>query len=327
MMKQVHGSLNDAVPVAGTMRNLANLVLLAFTNSGDYEIETDLNPATNTMFSNVAAESEVADFQQWMQQLNQHCSLRGKEVSATITNLPTYLSYLNATPYTAMVSHTYADLTLLVQNLTLPKDTVYHPGISPDLDSVNYPSGMGLKTFAGAFAAGAPVNAALYADVNPLLVVTADFTGGTAAPVVVVAGTDSGGATTTTWSPTGLPTNPVSAVSTTMTAGGPITPQTRTTVTLASGTGIVPGSVLTFDGGTVNQEAVIVEAMPTGTTATCVFQKAHANGCAVTGKATYTLTPSVAGRRCRSISNITVTMTGHVAGAVRVDGRQDRRAL
>jgi hypothetical protein len=107
---------------------------------------------------------------------------------------------------------------------------------------------------------------------------------------------------------------------------GPIVGQKRQTVLVGSTTGIVAGTVLTVDAGLPTQEVIIVEAVGTGTI-TAVFQLAHTAGATLTGNQSYATTPSVSGRRLVSVSGITLTLSSHSAGAVRVCGRQDRVAV
>lgn len=323
-LNEAFGLASDPVPARGTLRRLADLALAIPVDSDSYEQQADLNKAAAAWLDAASTEANVEELHQVINSLQNHAKLRGGSVDASITSLQTYLSYLNATPYTAMLAPGFQDAYKIISDLTLTASMVFHRGISPDLNATLYPNGMGSRAVGGSFSAGSEAETALYAAVNPVVVVTADFAGGSGAPTVTIAGEDDTGATSTTWTAavTGG-NNPASAVSTTVTPA--VNAQERQTVAVGSLDGIVAGSVLTVDAGLTSQETVVVEAVDTGaTTITAVFQKAHTAGATLAGRRTLATTPSVAGRRLVSVAGVTIGITGHSAGTVRVDGRQER---
>jgi hypothetical protein len=310
-------------PAAGTSRYRMNALLAIPVGSADYEQQTDLATQLNNVLSSANVEALAAFMDRAVTALNSHAQKRGPAVDPSITSLVKLLTFRNVTtaPFTCLLHHLFGDLYFTTRGTRLAASNLFHPGISPDLDATAYPSGMGVRAVGGSLTDGAACNTTLYSEVDPLAIVTVDFAGGTGAPTLTIAGTDNTGATSTTFTATLDSNNPVSAVSTTITPS--VTAGSRQTVALASASGIVPGSVLTVSSGLADQEKVIVTAV-SGSNVTAYFAKAHSAGAAVTGKRTYTLTPSVAGRRLRDLTGITIGITGHSAGTVRIDGRQDR---
>jgi hypothetical protein len=245
-------------------------------------------------------------------------------VSATITDIPTYLAWYNGgdggAKFRCLVSPQFAALYLALQRASLAVTGVESPAVHPSYTTGISAEGMASRTAGGAFAAGTAVDNTLYSEVNPLIEVVTDLTGAAAFPVIAVAGTDDAGSTSaTTWGVTLDANNPTAAVSTTITPV--VAAMSRQTVAIASATGIIAGSVLTVNAGLVDQEVIVVETIA-GTDITAVFQFAHGAGAALTGKRTYALVPSTGGKRCRSVSALTITQS--TGGKIRVVGRQDR---
>ncbi len=329
---QVHvGKLSDqAAPVAGTSQyGLQQMMSLITGTLNDYQQILDLAAAAENTFLACNAETLAPNYlQQIVSVVNAHCKARGGTVDASIVSLNTFLAYYNGgnggSKFSAMLTPQFAALYVAMPGgKALSPAGVMSPCLHPTWDATVSSHGMGDKTVGGSFAAGTAVNTTLYSEVVPILEVTTDFADGSASPVITVAGTDDTGATSTTWSVTPSAHNPTAALSTTITPA--VNAQARQTVAVGSLSGIVAGSVLTVNSGAPDQEVIIVEATNSGsTTITAVFQLAHTSGATLTGKNAYALTPSVSGRRCRSVSGITITLSSHDAGVVRVIGAQDR---
>lgn len=161
----------------------------------------------------------------------------------------------------------------------------------------------------------------------PRVEVQTNFSGGSAAPTVTFDGTDAEG-NSITWTATVTGgNNPTAAVSTTLSADV-LTAAARVTVQVGSLSGIVAGSVLIVSEGLVDEERILVESIDSGaTTITAVFLRNHDSGATLTGFRTFTATPGTAGRRVRTVTAITIGVTGHTTGQVRVTGVPDRIAI
>lgn len=312
--------------VAGTSRKLMdNLLDFIVSDLNDYQQQSDMAAQVYAQgLKTNRKDIAKAILQTVLGAIQDHMGLRGSSVSATITDLSTYLTYYNGTgdvAYSSMLHPVFGDLWYDVYAARLPAAGLFHPGIHPSLDST-YTNGFGTRAVGGSYTDGSAYESTpLYSALTPLLEITTSFADGGAAPVIAVAGTDDTGATSTTWDVTLGSNNPTASVSTTTSEA--ITAMTRDTITLGSGTGIIAGSVLTINSGEDDEEVIVVESISTDDI-TAVFKKAHASGAAVTGKTTVALTPSVAGRRLRNASNITITISSHSAGTVRVVGKQER---
>lgn len=328
---------------AGTLYQTADELLELSVGSDDYEIETDLNPAGKTYLDTFDGDSSsfvgVTQATGLISGLENHFSVRGSDVSATIQTTIDYLEYYNGADgsgtavYDLQVSDSFAFVYQTTTKADLPRYGVYAESYHPYLDST-HSAGMGSRAVGGSFTAGTSIpDTASPALV--LLEVTTNFSGGSAPPAITITGTDDAdvadltGATTepntdTTWSVTLDADNPAAAVSTTITPA--VNAAERQTVAFASVSGIVAGSVLKVNAGLVDEEVIIVETVA-GSNVTAAFSKAHLAGAAVTGFRTYATTPSVAGARCVTASNISITISGHSAGAVRVVNRQPRGAV
>lgn len=316
--------------IADTVRYAIAAYSSLITTLGDIEQETDLlqgaasvNASANTQFMIGTLLSAPLNAMQ------NHCRQRGYEVASSIVDVPSFLNYYNggagAGAFTNMVTPSYAAAWKQIFGTNLPAAGVMSPAITAvnpivtNLGATVSSIGMGSNSIGGSFSAGASVNS-LYSAVNPVLVVTSNFSGNTSGSVISVSGVDNTGATTI-WTAT-LPIN-VAASLVGLTLGGAVTAEARQTVNVTTNTAISAGSVLTIDGTTANAETVFVESATSGTI-TAVFMKPHGFGASITGNYAQALTPSVAGRRLTSISGITITANGATAGAVRVDGIQDR---
>jgi hypothetical protein len=312
----------SGTPVAGTVLNIVNNMLTGISNSGDANVQLDfLNNIITAMTKSTIEGFLVSVFNTPLTDLTNHCSQRGRTVAATIVDLASFLSYYNGgaggLKFSSMVTNAFGEFWFANSNIRLPYPVVMSEAINPKTDAADSPNGMGTKTVAGVFTAGTAVDSTKFAEVDGIAAVIADFVGGTAPPTVTVAGVDDTGVATTTWSATLTGNTPLSAVSTTIVPG--IVAQARQTVTFASVTGIAIGSWLTINGGLPDQEVVLVENIAV-LNVTAVFQKAYNSGATVTGVNSTALTPSVSGRKIRSVTGITIGVTGQTAGTIRVEG-------
>lgn len=322
-----YGSAANVTPPPGTVRRLLQDAIAIPVDNDDVEPQLDLNAATLAAFGLAAAESAAAFLKGATDALAAHAAARGPGLDASITSLATYLAYLNdavtGTPWSALVAYSYGDLLFAVAGSRLEPTLVLAPAISPLWNAVLYPAGMATRAVGGALTDGAAVDLTAYAPVELLAVVTADFVGGTAPPTLTISGADSAGAANT-WNQALPGNNPVAAVATTITP--PVLAWARQAVAVAAAAGIVRGSLLSVNAGLADQETVLVEDV-TGSNITAVFKKAHAAGAALTGLLTVAVTPPAAAVRCADVSNLVINVTGHSAGAVRVEGRMDRVAV
>lgn len=316
---------NQTSPTAGTLQKwMTSLQTLITTTVADYQQQVDMlaDVHTSLLATNAEAVGKTC-YSNACNTLNRHTQTQGSTVSASITNLASFLTFYNTTPFTNLVTPDFNQLWVaLANNITLPPAGVMSPAIQPTFNTGASSHGMADRAIGSSITVGDSVNTSLYAAVVPLLEVTVVFSGGSAPPAYVITGTDHLGNAAASWTVTLTGNNPVAAVSTTITPA--VTAQGRQTVAVASLTGIIAGSVLTVNAGLVDQEVIVVEAINGGgTTITAAFQLAHAGSAAITGFSTYALTP-VNGARCVSVSAIAPTVTGTSAGKVRVIGQQDR---
>lgn len=325
LLKPVLGeAANVSSPVLGTCQSAMDKMLtLVVASSDNYNMQQDLNQT----FYNARAAADIESVQSSilrtaLQALSDHCNQQGSTVDASIIDLSTYLTYLNTTAHSALVTPDFADLWYGIFNSRLPVAGVMSPCLHPTFDSTVSAYGMGSNAVGGSYNDGDAVDTTYYSAVSPILEVTADFTSGSGAPAFSVAGTDHTGVGTTVWTVTAGTNNPASAIAPTITPA--ITDvETRQTVALSSTTGVVIGSVLVVDSGGTNEEVIIVENV-SGSDITAVFKKTHSAGATATGKYSMALTPSVASRRLRNASGLTITAASHATGTVRIIGTQDR---
>ncbi len=298
-------------------------------DSGDYEIEVDLNSAANTYLqaqdANLAGGVAKSQINGLISALETHIETRGAYADATVVNLPTFLTYYNGgsgsgtVAYENQVPDSFAAMYLIVRTVDLTAAHVYGKSLHPYVTAA-YTAGMGSRAVGGAFTAGQAIPTTS-SPALALLEVTTTFTTGAAFPIISVAGVDDADGVATTWDVTLDANNPVAAVATTITPA--VTAGSRQTVAIGSASGIVAGSVLKVSAGLVDEETVVVETLA-GTDITAAFTKAHTAGATLTGFRTYALVSTPASKRIKSVTGITVTISGHAAGEVRVVNRQPR---
>lgn len=294
-------------------------------NSDDYFQQNDISEYIYSAYTNLLATALAQNgLASMCGAVDSHIAQQGSLVDSSIVGIDTFQAYYNGgsggAAFSSLLSPDFADLYYYAKAVTLAPAGVMSPAIHPSLDSTAT-NGMATKTTGGSYTAGNSVNTVKYSAVAPVVEVIANFTGGAAAPVVTIAGTDDQGSTSTTWSVTLDSSNPAAALSTTITPS--VNAMSRQTVAFSSASGVAIGSVLKINSGLVDEEYVVVENVA-GSNITAVFRKAHGAGAAVTGNRSYATTPSVSGRRIRSVSGITLTLSSHSAGTVRVVGRLDR---
>lgn len=324
-LKTVAGIGTGSV-VAGTYRNLINnLEQIIAVNFDDHEIQADLGPNVRTLLNKAFIKYVMYDARAVITGLSDHCASRGDSVDADIVDLDSFLTYYNGgdggPAFSSMLHPSFGDLYYDLVGSRLSAVGLFAPGIHPDLNST-YTNGMGTRAVGGAFTDGAAVDHTLYEEVTLIAEVITDFAGGATNPTLTIAGTDDAGAITTTWTVGLGANNPTASLSTTNTNA--ITAHSKSSILVASTTGMVAGTVVKMSAGTPREEVVVVLSVEDATHFTAEFRKAHDAGDTMTFKRSFTLAPSVAGKRCRDVSNITITIGTHTDGAVRVVGVQER---
>lgn len=310
-------------PVAGTARDFIHKAHLTIVNDvDDHEQQIDMATALLTASLGVSRERAASEFiQAAFASLDGHMRGRGRQVSTLIESVPSFLDYYNGgaggAEFSNLTTPQFGDMYFEYKKARLTTKTVLSPAINPANGAA---SGMGTRAVGGAFVDGATPDLTKHAPVNLVAVVTADFAAGTAAPSLTVATVDDTLAALN-FTGTFAVVNPAAAVATTLV--GAATANARQSVTLTSAAGVAVGSWLTIEAGTPREESVLVEALA-GAVITAVFKKAHNAASAVTGSHTLALTPATAGRRARDVTGITINITGHTGGAVRIEGAQDR---
>lgn len=322
------GDKNAALAADGTLRGLMYALLGQVTGVADFHQQRDLDDAVNTAVTKGAAQNLGTYLGPVIDALTTHLANLGPSVAAAIVDLPSFASYYNGgaggAKFSAMFTPYFAQACKDLKSITLPPAGVMSPALNPDFNAA-VAQGMGTKSAAGVFTAGNAVDTTLYSEVIPVLEVTVTFVGGSAPPTATIAGLDDNGAAAT-WGPVTLTggNNPAPLTGITITPA--VNAAARQTVAFSSATGVVVGSVLTINKNKPDQEVVIVEAVA-GANVTAAFFKAHGAGATVDGP-TCTAAGNAstgAGRRLRSVTSITLGLTGHSAGTVRVGGAQDRR--
>lgn len=318
----------DLSTTTGTLLQATGNQLLSIivADSNNYEAQRDLNKAFyDTTAALNAAELTNQLYGTALAALNTHYAAESGE-----NGLAEYLLSINNPTgslniYAALVDAFFQDWWTTTNGTALDSESVMHKPIHPDWRGTTYTDSdaMGSRTTAGAFVDGYACEDE-YGAVIPTVEVTTSFSGGGAAPTVTIAGTDAEGAAVTWTATVTGGNNPTTAVATTITPAV-TTATARSTVVVASLSGIVAGSVLTVNAGLVDEEVILVESIDGGAvTVTAVFTKNHTAGAALTGKRTFVTTPSTAGSRLRDVTGITIGITGHAAGAVRVTGLPER---
>jgi hypothetical protein len=319
----------DPALFTGTLLQATANELLRYTveDSDDFQIEADLNAAFKTVADSMNAASIMGGlFTSALTALNNHYASQSDE-----GGLAEYLLAVNnptgaLNEYNLLVDSYFQDFWTFVNGTEIDAESVMHPCIHPDWRGGLYPNAqaMGSRAVGGAFTDGYSCDAS-YGAVNIKVEVTTTFAGGGAPPTISVAGTDGeGNAITWTVNVTGG-NNPVSAVATTITPAIS-TASARLTVAVGSVTGMVAGSILMVNSGLEDEETIEVESI-VGTDITAVFLRNHPAGAALTGRTTFTATPSVLTSRLRDVTGITITASGHAAGAVRVIGVPERAII
>lgn len=302
--------------VAGTSQYVYGRALADVMATEDYDQVSGLSASLYngvTGFSReLLASSAFSDF---ASSLESHVTEFGPALDDSVVDLATLLTFLNATPYSVLLHPSLGDAWLSVTGVALPVVGLAQPSSHPWLNAAAT-LGLGTNSVGGSFAAGAEISTT-YSPPTIAVEVTTAFSGGSANPTVTVSGVDDSGLGTTTWTADLGSNNPTASVSTTIAPA--VAATSRVTVAVGSATGIVVGSVLKVNAGLIDEEVVSVEAV-VGSTLTAVFDKAHLAGAALTGFSTFLLAPSVAGARPVSVSNVSIGITGHSAGAVRVFG-------
>lgn len=331
-------------PVAGNAQNLANsLLTLVAQTVNDLTQEIDLGPAMQSCLNNCAAEAVLNNVAAVaLSALDAHCRSQGSTVDASIVGVDSYLKYYNGgsggSLFANMVTPSFNYAWQAVRNTYLTSGnggsgaTTYGAVMSPGINPTNgNAAGLGTYNKATAtFTDGVAVTQSStagnrsYSEVKLIAVITTDLSGASSAPVVTVTGVDHLGNTGQTWTGTFASNNPAAALTQQTISSGAITAQARATVTVGSTTGIVPGSLVTINSGLADEEVVLVEAVPSGTTFTAVFLKAHDASATVDGAYSLTLTNG-SGRRCRDVTGIALTQA--TAGVIRIEGVEDRKSI
>lgn len=321
----------DLSTTTGTLLQATGNQLLAIivADSNNYEAQRDLNKAFHdTTEALNAAELTSQLYGTAIAAVNTHYAAESGEdgFAEYLLSINNPTGTLNV--YTALVDAWFQDWWTYTNGTALDAESVMHKPIHPDWRGTTYTDSkaMGQRAVGGSFSDGYDCEDA-YGAVVPTVEVTADFSGGGAAPTVTVAGTDAEGAAVTWTATVTGGNNPTSAVSTTITPAV-TTATARATVVVASLSGIVAGSVLKVNAGLVDEETILVESIDGGAvTITAVFTKNHTAGATLTGKRTFVTTPSTVGSRLRDVTGITIGITGHAAGTVRVTGLPERVAV
>ena len=328
----IGGTINaQSTPTAGKAFNLITNLESLIANIGDQEIEADLGPNVRTARLNTWIRWALTNYKTACSQLNDHCAARGNEVNASIVDLITYLNYYNGglggAKFSCLVHPSFVAMyNFLLQPLTFNVLGSMSPGIHPNLPTPGTGSNstaMATKTVAGVLTIGASVNTTYYQGVNLVVETTTSFASGTAPPTITVTGTDDLGNAAQTWTGSFTQNNPAASLSTTVT--GALTAQSSGSNVVASSAGFAVGQVAIIDNNLPTQESIIIEAIADGTHLTFSNRLAHNAGATITAVGqSIALTPTGAGRRCVSVSGVTIGITAHTAGTVRVCGVQDR---
>lgn len=325
----VAGTSSGSV-VAGTWRSLSSNLVDLLTECSDIDHVLALAQDAKNLLdtSNVerifTTQYAIQPLSSLLDSLQKLIADVGPDVDASIVSMSTFLSYYNGgsggAKFSSLLHPSFGTLWNLVRSEALPAAGLFHPGIHPSCNATTYPSGYGTRAVGGSFSAGASASYLLYSEPLPFVEVTTTFSGGSAHPVITVTGTDDLAATAQTWTADLGADNPASALSTTL--GASQTADSKSSRLVADSTGFVVGSVVVVGSGTVNQETAVVLAVADGTHLTLELRNAHASGETVTAKLAVALTPTITGRRIRTVSGITIGGGGggHAAGAVRVVG-------
>jgi hypothetical protein len=335
--KAVAGStLNQNSPLIPSLQNIANNLVADVVNTQNSDFEAGmLNSVRNLLASMNVEKFSKAFLQAPVNDFASYVNRSGNTVDLTIISVGSLLAYYNGgaggLPFANMLAWSFGDLWYSLTGsrlLNVVAGTGNGAIMSPYIGPTNGQSnGMGTIAVGAAFIPGAAVQTNAYSEVRLAAVVTTTFVGGAASPTVTVNGIDNTGGSLN-WTGT-LPggNNPTTAITQQTISSGAIVAQKRATVTVGSTTGIDVGSVLIINLGQPDQESVWVEAVPNSTHFTAVFLLNHNASATVDGNNVVLLAPATSGRRCRSVTNITLGLSSHSAGMVRIDGILDRHAI
>lgn len=343
LAKTVMGTLAGGA-VAGNLQFLSVGAYTTLCGTADPDQIDDLSPEFIKAINAFPVERmSKAEWSDQILALESHCSRKGPSVDATIIDLSTYLASYNGgvgnpTKYSNLVHPSFNDAFqalhggyLIGSNQAASAAALAPVCFSPCIGTINgNTNGMGKATAGGAYIPGDPLiqsittGAKSYAEVKLIALVEASFANGSSAPQINLTGVTEDGTASQQWNGTFGSNNPLNTTSTTITPAITL-PWTRQTVTLGSTANIVPGSWLTVNNGFVDQESILVEAVAGGQI-TAVFKKTHLAGSVVSTPTAITLV-NAGGKRCRSISNITLIVAGHNAGTVRIESVQERAAV
>lgn len=313
----------ETAPVAGTLQeqllSLMDDVVLGL-NEVDQTVDL-LTPAKNALYACNRA-GMLNTLSPIINAIETHCQRRGAATDSTIISLNTYLQYLNTTRFSALLAPEFSDFWFALKAARLSYKGVYAPAWHPNIVSGVSANGFALRAVGGSFTAGTALDTAKYSEVDLIAEVTVAFADGVAVPTLSLTGVDHTGAAMT-WTGSFAVNNPAATISTTLNGALTAGNGKKATVALASGTGIIAGSVLRINSGGPNDEYVVVESISTNDIVT-FFRKNHATGEAVICQTPLLLTPGTGGRKCVSISAMTINISSHTAGTVRITGKQPR---
>lgn len=348
LLKSQLGLSTDAI-VAGPPRNLINNALITAVNLGDATQEIDLVATTslqNAILNLTANLLSPSYLRRPVDDLSSHCQKNGGLVAASINSLDTFLTYYNGggggVTFSNPATYDFSQLYFILYSKLLTYPNQLFDVINSQWNATLYPHSFGSVSYANVYTAGFSGISASYCEQNLIAQVTTSFASGGSQPFITATGIDNTGASMT-WtaqltSQAITPGTPGSSSSSTNSVNNPagmltgvltqssIVAQLRQTIPLNNISTIVPGSVLTINSGLVDQEIIEVESI-TGSSITAAFKKAHANGATVSGLVSVSMTPAVAGRRARSISNISIGGGSWSAGEIEVAGWSDRIAI
>lgn len=347
LLKTQLGLSTDTI-VPGNVRNLINNALVTAVNLADATQEIDLvasNSLQNAILNLTANILSPSYLRRPVDDLNSHCQKNGGLVAASITSIDTFMSYYNGggggLAFSNPATYDFAQLYFVLYSKLMTYPNQLYDVVNSLWSSTLYPKSFGSISFNGTYSAGFADIPTGYCEQNLVAQVTSSFSGGTSQPFITVSGIDNTGAAMT-WtaqltSQSASPGTPSSSSSTSavnnpagMLTGvvtqSAINAQQRQTIPLNNTSTIVPGSVLTINSGLIDQEVIEVESVA-GQSITAAFKKAHSNGAAVSGLVTVSMTPATAGRRARSISNISIGGGSWSAGTIEVAGVSDRIAI
>lgn len=275
------GSNNDAVAgtppqaklatVRNAIQNLLNDVV-GITNitggSPDLSQEVDFDADTNALLGHTGVETYLGQFSSTLNDINGHCSNRGKLVSASIIDIATFLGYYNGgaggAKFSAMVSPSFAAAYSTVINSPLiPGAAVLCPAIHPLQPLLN----------TGFLSA---------------ILITNGGSGYTSAPTVTITGGGGSGAAATAVISAGQ------VVAVNITAGGTLF-TTPPTITFSGGAGANAAAVSVINGATFGMGYITVTGANAGTFTGGTAVPSTATGAASSAQSGSAFTYAIAG--------------------------------